>query len=101
MSSTTAATPSPRSRWASRSLRSRRGERWAGYFVVAVILSSALLALVEVIDRLLDPQTPTHLWALFVAGTIVSAAFIAADLPTDPIIGLLITGRIFHSTLGS
>lgn len=122
-------------------LRSRRGERWAGYFVVAVILASALLALVQVIERFLHPQTPTHLWALLVAGImgvvgnevaavirwragrrlnspalvadgnharadgyvsagiIVSTAFIAVGLPiADPIIGLLITALIFHTT---
>jgi Co/Zn/Cd efflux system component len=122
-------------------LRSRRGELWAGYFVVAVILASALLALFEVIDRFLHPQAPTHLWALFVAGVvgvignevaavvrwragkrlrspaliadgiharadgyvsagiIASAAFIALGLPiADPLIGLIITGLIFHST---
>jgi cation diffusion facilitator family transporter len=49
-------------------LRSRRGERWAGYCVVGVILTSALVALVEVVDRFLHPQTPTHLWAMFFAG---------------------------------
>jgi cation diffusion facilitator family transporter len=122
-------------------LRSRRGELWAGYVVVAVILASALLALFEVIDRFLHPQSPTHLWALFLAGLvgvignevaavirwragqrlgspaliadgiharadvyvsagiIASAAFIAFGLPiADPIIGLVITGLIFHST---
>lgn len=122
-------------------LRSRRGERWAGYVVVAVILASAVLALVEVIGRFLHPQSPTHVWALFVAGIvgvvgnevaaiirwragkrldspaliadgiharadgyvsagiIVSAAFIAFGLPiADPVIGLFITGLIFHST---
>lgn len=122
-------------------LRSRRGERWAGYVVVAVILASALLALVEVIDRFLHPHTPTHLWTLLVAGLvgvvgnevaavirwragkrldspaliadgiharadgyvsagiIVSALFIAVGIPiADPIIGLLITGLILHST---
>jgi cation diffusion facilitator family transporter len=122
-------------------LRSRRGERWAGYFIVAVILASALLALVEVIDRFLHPQTPTHLWALFLAGVvgvvgnevaaiirwragkrlsspaliadgiharadgyvsagiIASAGFIAVGLPiADPIVGLVITGLILHST---
>lgn len=122
-------------------LRSRRGEVWAGYFIVAVILASALLALVEVIDRFLHPQTPTHVWALFLAGVvgvvgnevaaiirwragkqlsspaliadgiharadgyvsagiIASAGFIAVGLPiADPIIGLVITGLIFHST---
>jgi cation diffusion facilitator family transporter len=51
-------------------LRSRRGERWAGYCVVAVILASALLALVEVVQRLIDPRTPTHLGALVVAGVV-------------------------------
>src|SRR4051794_25442019 len=51
-------------------LRSRRGERAAGYFVVGVILASAVLALVEVISRLLHPQAPTHLWALFAAGVV-------------------------------
>lgn len=122
-------------------LRSRRGELWAGYFVVAVILASALLALFEVVDRFLHPQAPSHLWALFAAGVvgvignevaavvrwragkrlqspaliadgiharadgyvsagiIASAGFIALGLPiADPIIGLIITGLIFHST---
>jgi cation diffusion facilitator family transporter len=122
-------------------LRSRRGERWAGYCVVAVILASALLALVQVIDRFLHPHTPTHLWALLVAGLvgvvgneiaalirwragrrldspaliadgnharadgyvsagiIVSTMFIAVGVPiADPIIGLLITGLILHTT---
>lgn len=122
-------------------LRSRRGERWAGYVVVVVILGSALLALVQVIERLLHPQTPTHLWALLVAGIvgvvgnetaavirwragrrldspalvadgnharadgyvsagiIVSTVFIALGVPiADPIIGLLITALIFHTT---
>ncbi len=51
-------------------LHSRRAERWSGYFVVAVILVSALVALQQVIDRFLHPSTPTHLWALFLAGLI-------------------------------
>src|SRR3954471_8617179 len=51
-------------------LRSRRAERWAGMCVVAVILASALLALVQVIERFLRPQTPTHLGALLVAGIV-------------------------------
>jgi cation diffusion facilitator family transporter len=51
-------------------LRSHRGERWAGYCVVAVILASAVLALVQVIGRFLHPQTPTHLWALLIAGIV-------------------------------
>lgn len=122
-------------------LRSRRGERWAGYCVVAVILASALLALAQVVDRFFHPQTPTHLWALLAvgivgvigselaalirwragrrvdspaliadgnharadgyvsAGIIVSTVFIAIGLPiADPIIGLLITALILHTT---
>lgn len=51
-------------------VRSRSGERWAGFCVVAVILGSAVLALAQVIDRLLHPQSPTHLWALLVAGIV-------------------------------
>ena len=49
-------------------LRSRRGEVMAGYIVVLTIFISALVALYEVVDRLAHPQTPTHLWALFLAG---------------------------------
>ena len=122
-------------------MRTRRGERWAGYCVVAVIFLSALLALVQVIERFLHPQTPTHLWALLVAGIvgvvgnevaalirwragrrlespalvadgnharadgyvsagiIVSTGFIALGVPiADPIIGLLITVLILHTT---
>jgi len=51
-------------------LRSPRAERWSGYFVVAVILASALLALQQVLDKFLHPSTPTHLVALFLAGVI-------------------------------
>ncbi len=122
-------------------VRSRRGEQWAGYFVVAVVLASALLALVQVIERFVHPQTPTHLWALLMAGIvgvvgnevaavirwragkrlgslaliadgnharadgyvsggiILSTAFIALGVPiADPIIGLIITALIFHTT---
>lgn len=122
-------------------LRSRRGEQWAGYCVVAVVFASALLALVQVIERFLHPQTPTHLWALLLAGIvgvlgnelaalirwragrrlespaliadgnharadgyvsagiIVSTAFIALGVPiADPIIGLIITVLIVHTS---
>ena len=51
-------------------LRSRRGELWAGYCVVATILISAVIATVQVVERLFNPQTPTHLWALLAAGVI-------------------------------
>jgi cation diffusion facilitator family transporter len=49
-------------------LRSLRAERYAGYFVVAIILLSALVALYESIDRLIHPRELTDLWALAAAG---------------------------------
>lgn len=51
-------------------LRSKKGERWAGYCVVLVILISAVIALYQVIEKFLHPSAPTHLWGLFVAGVI-------------------------------
>jgi cation diffusion facilitator family transporter len=51
-------------------LRSARGEKLAGYFVVATILFSACVALVQTIGRLIDPQPLDHLWALAAAGAI-------------------------------
>ena len=51
-------------------LRSARGERLGGLAVVLAIFVSACVALVETVDRLLDPQTPTHLFALGAAGLV-------------------------------
>ena len=51
-------------------LRSARGERWAGYFVVLVIFVSACVALYETILRLIHPEDLSHLWALAAAGVI-------------------------------
>ncbi|HTR75145.1 MAG TPA: cation diffusion facilitator family transporter [Solirubrobacterales bacterium] len=51
-------------------LRSERAERWAGLFVVATIFLSACVAGVESVDRIINPETPTHLWALALAGAI-------------------------------
>jgi len=51
-------------------LQSNKGERWAGYAVVLFIFASAMVALVEVINKLIHPSTPTHLWAILVAGVI-------------------------------
>jgi cation diffusion facilitator family transporter len=51
-------------------LRSRVAERRAGYFVVAAIFVSAMVAAGESIDRLLHPQHLTHLWALAGAGAL-------------------------------
>jgi cation diffusion facilitator family transporter len=50
--------------------RSKKGERLAGYFVVLLILVSACVALYEVMQRFLHPQTLTHLWAILIAGLI-------------------------------
>ncbi|MDX6573267.1 MAG: hypothetical protein QOC86_2423 [Gaiellales bacterium] len=51
-------------------LRSARGERWAGLAVVAAIFVSACVALYETIMRLINPQSPTHLFALAAAGAV-------------------------------
>jgi cation diffusion facilitator family transporter len=51
-------------------LRSPRAERWAGLFVVAAIFFSACVAGVEAVDRIFNPQTPSHLGALAAAGLI-------------------------------
>jgi cation diffusion facilitator family transporter len=51
-------------------LRSVRGERWAAYFVVLTIFFSACVALYETIQRLIEPQQLSHLWALGAAGVL-------------------------------
>ena len=51
-------------------LRSVRGERVGGYFVVFAIFVSALVALWQTIERLIDPQPLSHLAALAVAGVV-------------------------------
>jgi cation diffusion facilitator family transporter len=51
-------------------LRSERGERWAGYAVVATIFASAIVAAIEAIDRLIHPRDLTHLPVLALAGII-------------------------------
>jgi cation diffusion facilitator family transporter len=51
-------------------LRSARGEKAAGYFVVATIFFSACVALVQTIARLIDPQPLDHLWTLAAAGVV-------------------------------
>jgi cation diffusion facilitator family transporter len=51
-------------------LRSVRGERWAGYAVVLAIFVSACVALYETVQRLINPEDLTHLWALAAAGAI-------------------------------
>jgi cation diffusion facilitator family transporter len=51
-------------------VRSFRGEKIAGLFVVFVIFVSALVALYETIRRFIDPQELSHLWALAAAGLV-------------------------------
>lgn len=51
-------------------LRSVRGEKVAGLFVVLAIFVSACVALVETIRRLIDPQDVSHVWAVAAAGVI-------------------------------
>jgi cation diffusion facilitator family transporter len=64
-------------------LRSERGERVAGLFVVAAIFVSALVAGVEAVQRLVHQHTPNHLWALAAAGAIgYLANFVAAKIRT-------------------
>jgi cation diffusion facilitator family transporter len=50
--------------------RSRRGERLAGLAVVLAIFISAMVALVQTIERFIHPRTLTHLWLLALAGII-------------------------------
>ena len=51
-------------------LRSYRGEKLAGLFVVFTIFVSAAVALYETVQRFLHPEHLTHLWALAAAGVI-------------------------------
>jgi cation diffusion facilitator family transporter len=51
-------------------LRSARAERIAGLFVVAAIFISACVAGYEAVQRLINPSSPTHLWALAAGGLI-------------------------------
>jgi cation diffusion facilitator family transporter len=51
-------------------LRSVRGERWAGLAVVFAIFISALVALIQTIERFVHPHSLAHLWWLAGAGLI-------------------------------
>jgi cation diffusion facilitator family transporter len=63
--------------------RSRRGERLAGLFVVFTIFVSACVALVQTIERFINPRELTHLWWLAAAGVIGFAGNeIAAQIRT-------------------
>lgn len=51
-------------------LRSAKGEKMAGYFVVGLILISAIASGYHAILKFVYPETPSHLWALAFAGII-------------------------------
>ena len=51
-------------------LRSARGERLAGLFVVLTIFVSACVALFQALERFINPRDLTHLWWLAAAGII-------------------------------
>jgi cation diffusion facilitator family transporter len=51
-------------------LRSARGERRAGLFVVATIFASACVALWQSVERLIYPEHLSHLWVLAAAGAV-------------------------------
>jgi cation diffusion facilitator family transporter len=51
-------------------LRSLRAERIAGLLVVLAIFASACVALSQAIERLLNPEHLSHLWALAAAGAV-------------------------------
>lgn len=51
-------------------LRSARGERFSGIFVVFTIFVSACVALYESVRRLIDPQELSYIWAVAVAGLV-------------------------------
>ena len=51
-------------------LRSARAERLAGLAVVLAIFLSAMVALVQTIERFIHPRELTHLWLLSAAGVI-------------------------------
>jgi cation diffusion facilitator family transporter len=51
-------------------LRSARGEKLAGLAVVLAIFVSACVALYQTIQRFIEPEELSHLWALAAAGAI-------------------------------
>lgn len=61
-------------------IRSRRAEGLAGLGVVAAIFVSAVVAGVEAVSRLVNPNAPNHLAALAVAGALGVAGNYAAAL---------------------
>lgn len=64
-------------------MRSRRAERLAGLAVVAAIFISAVVAGIEAVSRLVNPQAPDHLAALAIAGAVgIAGNYVAAHVRT-------------------
>jgi cation diffusion facilitator family transporter len=64
-------------------LRSRRAEGFAGLAVVLAIFVSAVVAGVEAVSRLINPNPPDHLVALAIAGAVgVGGNYLAALIRT-------------------
>jgi cation diffusion facilitator family transporter len=64
-------------------LRSRRAEGLAGLGVVAAIFLSAVVAGIEAVSRLVNPQAPDHLVALAIAGAVgIAGNYAAAHVRT-------------------
>jgi len=75
-------------------LRSSRGEKLAGLFVVFAIFVSACVALFETIERLIHPQDLAHLWALAAAGSSSAASSAPPVVGGDiPVIGRCLRSR--------
>ena len=51
-------------------MRSKIAEKNAGYFVVFTLFTSAMVTLIEVVSRLLHPQSVTNVFILIIAGLI-------------------------------
>jgi cation diffusion facilitator family transporter len=72
-------------------MKSRRAEGLAGLAVVAAIFVSAVVAGVEAVSRLVNPNAPDHLVALAIAGAVgVAGNYLAALVRTR-------AGRRLHS----
>lgn len=51
-------------------LKSRHGERFAGYFIVLLIFLSTVVSAWQVIEKFIHPSIPNHLWFLCLAGVV-------------------------------
>lgn len=61
-------------------LQSKKGEKWAGYCVVLVILASAFVVLYQVIEKFIHPTAPNNPWVIVAAGAVGVATNEAAAI---------------------